>query len=108
MREPLCVTLLFFGLAYWTTSINGWSRSPAFFIGIFLLYGGGPYIGHYALRAILFFYGYAPFFYVKFLNEMANQRILQRVGGSYRFLHHLLLEHMADEKWMKLELDTRD
>jgi hypothetical protein len=47
--------------------------------------------------------GYTPFFYVEFLNDMANQRILQRVGGSYRFLHNLLLEHMADEKWMKLE-----
>jgi hypothetical protein len=91
------------GLIRWTLNINVWFLFLPFLVYSFTLFGGNAYIQHYTLRSVLFSYGYMPFFYVEFLNDMANQRILQRVGGSYRFLHNLLLEHMADEKWMKLE-----
>jgi hypothetical protein len=98
-----CTSLLFIGLIRWIFNRNVWFLFLPLPVYFFTLFGGNAYIQHYALRSVLFFYGYTPFFYVEFLNDMANQRILQRVGGSYRFLHNLLLEHMADKKWMKLE-----
>jgi MFS family permease len=56
---------------------------------------GTPVIKHFALRVVLWFNGYTPWNYAKFLNYATNRLFLQRVGGSYRFIHDLLRQHFA-------------
>jgi hypothetical protein len=34
--------------------------------------------------------------YARFLDHAADLIFLQKVGGSYRFIHRLLLEHFAE------------
>ena len=50
---------------------------------------------HFALRLILWWNGYIPWNYARFLNYATEQGFLQRVGGRYRFIHGLLQEHFA-------------
>jgi hypothetical protein len=58
--------------------------------------GGLAVIKHYALRLILWIYGYTPLNYVKFLDHCAKLILLKKVGGGYIFLHRMLLEYFAD------------
>ncbi|KST69208.1 tetratricopeptide repeat protein, partial [Mastigocoleus testarum] len=52
-------------------------------------------IQHLSLRFILYRYNYITWNYTHFL-EYATERIfLQKVGGSYIFVHRLILEHFA-------------
>ena len=68
----------------------------AIHIGIF--WGGGvPFIKHFCLRFVLTCNHSAPWDYVSFLNYCAERRLLQRVGGRYRFLHKELLDHFAQD-----------
>ncbi len=61
-----------------------------------LWFGGLDVIQHYTLRALLYFKGYAPWNYARFLDYAANELgFLQKVGGGYIFIHRLLLEHFA-------------
>ncbi|MDY6782293.1 MAG: hypothetical protein SW833_07040 [Cyanobacteriota bacterium] len=53
-------------------------------------------IQHFALRLILCLNGSIPWDYAKFLN-CATERLLQRIGGGYRFMHELLREHLATQ-----------
>jgi hypothetical protein len=50
---------------------------PLLFTIPFLEFGGGAYVQHYALRYALARQKDIPFHYVRFLNDMAEQRILQ-------------------------------
>ncbi len=52
-------------------------------------------IQHFALRLILWSHGYIPWNYAAFLDYATDRRLLQRVGGGYRFLHALLRDHFA-------------
>ncbi|NEQ82702.1 MAG: NACHT domain-containing protein [Moorea sp. SIO2I5] len=62
-------------------------------------------IQHFVLRIILFCSRYIPWNYARFLNYATDRIFLQRVGGGYRFVHPLLLEHFATmEPW---ELEKR-
>ncbi|MDJ0737493.1 MAG: NACHT domain-containing protein [Nostocaceae cyanobacterium] len=56
---------------------------------------GTPAIKHFVLRVILWFNGYIPWNYAKFLNYCTNRLFLQRVGGGYRFIHKMLQDHFA-------------
>lgn len=58
--------------------------------------GGLACTKHFSLRLVLWQNGYIPWNYAKFLNRAAERRIIQRVGGNYRFIHRLLLDHFAD------------
>ncbi len=58
--------------------------------------GGLACIQHFSLRLVLWHNGYIPWNYAKFLDRAAERRIIQKVGGSYRFIHRLLLDHFAD------------
>ncbi|MGI0496958.1 NACHT domain-containing protein [Limnospira platensis] len=60
-----------------------------------LCLGGVPVIEHYSLRWFLLEKKVIPWNYVEFLNQACDRQILQRVGGRYRFVHDLLLEHLA-------------
>lgn len=61
-----------------------------------LWYGGLDIIQHYTLRLILIFQGHTPRNYARFLDYAVDRIFLQKVGGGYRFIHRLLLEHFAD------------
>ena len=72
-------------------------------ITVILLKGGGlPAIRHFSLRVVLWFSGYIPWNYARFLNYATNRLFLQRVGGGYRFIHRLLQEHFA-RMWLETE-----
>jgi len=60
-----------------------------------LWYGGLDIIQHYTLRLILIIQGHTPRNYARFLDNSVNLIFLQRVGGGYRFIHRVLLEHFA-------------
>ncbi|NMG11337.1 tetratricopeptide repeat protein [Brasilonema sp. UFV-L1] len=68
-------------------------RSLTIIIGIYV---GNSAIGHLVLRVILWSNGCVPWNYAKFLNYCTNRLFLQRVGGSYRFMHDLLRQHFAN------------
>ncbi len=79
------VLVLVFGLA------------PVLAGGLFgwLDFGGAAYLQHYLLRWILWRSRALPWHYVRFLEEATERILLQRVGGGYRFIHPLFLEHFA-------------
>lgn len=53
------------------------------------------FIEHFALRLVLWWNGYAPWNYARFLDYATKYLLMQRVGGGYRFLHDLLRKHFA-------------
>ena len=59
--------------------------------------GGYPFFKHFALRSTLALHRRIPWRYVRFLNYCTERRLLQRVGGRYRFLHRELLEYFAEK-----------
>ncbi|MBH8573028.1 NACHT domain-containing protein [Nostocaceae cyanobacterium CENA369] len=60
-----------------------------------LVAGGDATIQHFILRLILYFNGYIPWNYARFLDYCTERMLLQRVGGRYRFIHKLLQDHFA-------------
>ncbi len=60
-----------------------------------LVYGGLDVIKHYTLRLILWWKGYAPLNYVRFLDYATKLIFLRKVGGGYIFIHRMLMEHFA-------------
>jgi len=60
-----------------------------------IVFGGLACIQHFILRLILWQHGDIPWNYAKFLNYSSERLFLQRIGGSYRFIHDLLREHFA-------------
>ena len=73
----------------------------AFSFGIFVSliiaswHGLIDFIEHFILRFILFIRGYAPWNYSRFLDDATDRIFLRKVGGSYIFVHRLLLEYFA-------------
>ncbi|OZH54912.1 hypothetical protein AFK68_07875 [Hydrocoleum sp. CS-953] len=57
--------------------------------------GGEACVKHFILRVILYFNGYIPWNYSRFLDYATQLIFLQKVGGGYIFIHRLLLEHFA-------------
>ncbi|MBW4487860.1 MAG: hypothetical protein KME12_08725 [Trichocoleus desertorum ATA4-8-CV12] len=61
-----------------------------------LLAGGGvECIQHLCLRFVLTRAHATPWNYARFLNYCTERRLLQRIGGRYRFIHRELLDHFA-------------
>ncbi|WP_414755290.1 NACHT domain-containing protein [Anabaena sp. CCY 9910] len=73
------------------------------FLGIFIgiTKSGTPAIKHFALRLILYFNGYIPWNYARFLDYCTERMLLQRVGGRYRFIHKLLQDHFAQMEFRR-------
>jgi DNA polymerase III delta prime subunit len=68
------------------------------FIGIlfgFMWFGGLAVVQHYVLRLMLYLEGFTPLNVVRFLNYASRLILLRKVGGSFQFIHRLLLEHFA-------------
>ena len=64
------------------------SGRPPVFLGLVV-------IQHFSLRVVLWFSGYIPWNYARFLDYATDRLFLQRVGGGYQFIHRLLQEHFA-------------
>ena len=60
-----------------------------------LVYGGFDVIKHYTLRLILWWHGFAPLNYARFLDYASKLIFLRKVGGGYIFIHRMLMEHFA-------------
>ena len=60
-----------------------------------LYFGGLAFVQHFALRLVCALCGYAPWRYPRFLDYAVERILLRRVGGSYIFVHRLLMEHVA-------------
>lgn len=76
--------------------ISGYTKGISFGLVFWLISGGTACIQHFSLRLVLYWNGYIPWDYTKFLNYATERTILQRVGGSYRFIHSLLQEHFVN------------
>ncbi|MEH2444592.1 MAG: hypothetical protein V7K18_02050 [Nostoc sp.] len=69
-----------------------------------ILFGGGIIgIKNFILRLILYFNGFIPWNYARFLNYATELNFLHRVGGGYMFMHRLLLEHFAEMNLEKVK-----
>jgi hypothetical protein len=70
------------------------SLSISLFSGIF--FGGGfAFIQHFVLRYFLIRAGHIPRDYVGFLKYAEERGLILQTGGSFRFYHDLLREHLA-------------
>jgi NACHT domain len=76
--------LFFLSLMLLTLVLSGFMRG-----------GGRVCVQHFTLRVILSFNHLVPWHYVRFLKYCTERRLLQQVGGRYRFIHRELLEHLA-------------
>ena len=63
---------------------------------LFGLIGYVPFIQHYSLRLVLARYEILPWHLIPFLEYCVSLIFLRRVGGSYIFVHRLLMEHFAE------------
>jgi hypothetical protein len=57
---------------------------------------GAACIQHVVLRLVLWASGTLPLRCVRFFDFATRRRLLQRVGGRYRFIHVLIRDHLAD------------
>ena len=84
----LRVTAMLLG---WTT--YGWTT---FGFAFGMVAGGAEAcVKHLVIRIILFYKGFIPWNYARFLDYASERIFLQKVGGGYIFVHRLLLEHFA-------------
>jgi hypothetical protein len=80
---PAGVSIGFIGML--TVGSIGWASG-----------GGRAYIKHVVLRFLLWHAGSTPWNYVHFLDYAAERILLRKVGGSYLFIHRLLLEYFVE------------
>jgi predicted lipid-binding transport protein (Tim44 family) len=67
-----------------------------------LVFGGIACLRHLTLRVLLALRREAPWRYIRFLDEMAERLFLYKSGGSYIFIHPLLLDHFAGADYKPL------
>ncbi|NES72290.1 MAG: hypothetical protein F6K24_47390 [Okeania sp. SIO2D1] len=75
------------GLAIGLLGLMAGGRGPVF--------AGLVLIQHFTLRFILWWRGYAPWNYARFLDYATERIFLRKVGGGYIFIHQILQEHFA-------------
>ena len=110
IRRSLKYTVIFFVTFMFVQMLYAWSfeeiRCPFYLICIGLTIGllaglGGNQgsgiisIQHFILRVFLHWKGDIPWNYARFLNYATERIFLQKIGGSYIFIHRMLLEHFA-------------
>ena len=61
-----------------------------------LSFGLIAWIAHLVLRLLLHHNGKIPWNYAKFLDYCHDRIFLRKVGGSYIFIHRMLMEHFAN------------
>jgi len=102
-------TCFSFMILFWINRIWKTTTITELFLIIGLLVGvfrwqttGGLFcIQHFSLRLILYFNGYIPWNYARFLDYCTERMLLQRVGGRYRFIHKLLQDHFAQMEFRR-------
>ncbi|GBF86566.1 CHAT domain-containing protein [Aphanothece sacrum] len=67
------------------------------------VFAGVVLIQHFVLRLILWLDGYIPWNYAHFLDYATERIFLRQVGGSYIFLHRMLLDHFAQIKLNEIQ-----
>ena len=95
---------LFFSLSSASGPVTGLLLGPliGLFFGLFfgilfgLLVGVEGFMKHFILRFFLALRGDLPWNLVPFLDEAAERLLLRKVGGSYIFVHRLLMDYFAD------------
>ena len=86
---------LFIDASYnWILSI-GFGLLSGLVVSLFT--GGENLIQHLTLRLILERQGLIPRNYAHFLDYAAERKLIQRIGGQYRFLHDSLRKHFASQ-----------
>jgi hypothetical protein len=70
-------------------------RSISCILGLVACFSYLPLIKHLSLRLVLWQSGTIPWNYARFLNYCTERRLLQGIGGRYRFMHKLLQDHFA-------------
>ncbi|MBN3907091.1 MAG: hypothetical protein HWQ35_11165 [Nostoc sp. NMS1] len=96
-------TCFSFVIPFWINKVWKTSIITELVLIVGLLFGvfrwqatGGLFcIQHFSLRLVLYFNGYIPWNYARFLDYCTERMLLQRVGGRYRFIHKLLQDHFA-------------
>ena len=83
------ITVLFSG------SVLGLIAGVIFGLIYGLREGGSTCLRHFTLRFMLYRMGYIPWNYARFLDYATERLLLQKIGGGYMFIHHLMLEHFA-------------
>lgn len=108
MQESLIMSMI--GL-FLTTSLS-YALAAATLIGLpfgilfgMLYRGGSTVIEHVVLRRILQQSGDIPQNYADFLDYASEHILLRKVGGSYIFMHRMLLEHFAQREKSKRKHD---
>jgi hypothetical protein len=76
--------------------VKDFSQGIAIGLIFWLLSGGVACIQHITLRLILYYNGDIPWDYTNFLDYATDKLLLQRIGGSYKFIHRLLQEHLVN------------
>ena len=66
--------------------------------------GGQDLIRHLTLRLILWQKGAIPWNYARFLRYAAERRLIQQVGGRYRFLHDALRQYFVGNEPVRAPL----
>ncbi len=101
-------TVLLFVLPRWATEKNVglldtfiFAISFAILLGFFAG-GGRAGIKHIILRLLLHIDGDIPWNYKRFLGYADERKLVQQLGGRYRFVHDLLREHFAGEPPVRL------
>ena len=64
----------------------------------FVFGSGTECLKHFYLRACLTFHYKIPWNLAKFLTYCHDRRLLQQIGGRYRFIHRELLDHFAGKE----------
>ena len=105
------VGLLVSGLIAWSNNkLDSWIYPGNAYYGIawmlsfglsFSIIPGFACLQHFTLRLILWWNGYIPWKYARFLDYCTERLFLQRVGGRYRFIHKLLQDHFAEMEFKR-------
>jgi len=96
IKNTLFITLVF-GTITWLVQTLVLNKVEFLYIVLFFaLWGGGvSVVQHYTLRLILWSKRNIPWNYARFLDYAAERIFLRKVGGSYIFIHRLMMEHFA-------------
>jgi hypothetical protein len=97
---PLAIGIYFNGVRIATASpqqeiSGGLQLCVAFGLVAFFRFGGFNGVQHFFLRWLLVRHGELPPRAEGFFNYAAQLALLQKVGFGYRFIHKLLLDHLA-------------
>ena len=73
----------------------------------FYIGGGLAVVQHICLRIILTRHYPVPWNLARFLTYGHERRLLQQIGGRYRFIHRELLEHFAGMENVKVRIGIK-